>query len=103
MTIVKINNTIDDIKSLPFLKAVRQMSLQLERHQTTFMHLTLMPFITTASKLKTKPTQHSIQKLHKINIIPNTLLCHTDQPIPNNEHAKISIFSNIPLDTMISI
>jgi CTP synthase len=66
-------------------------------------HLTLVPYVATAGELKTKPTQHSVQKLREIGIIPNALLCRADRPIPDDERAKISMFSNVPLDAVISV
>lgn len=103
VAIVEIGGTVGDIESLPFLEAVRQMSLRLGRNQTAFVHLTLVPFIATAGELKTKPTQHSVQKLREIGITPNALLCRADRPIPDDERAKISMFSNVPLDAVISV
>jgi len=103
VAIVEIGGTVGDIESLPFLEAARQMSLRLGRHQTAFVHLTLVPYITTAGELKTKPTQHSVQKLREIGIIPNALLCRADRQIPDDERAKISMFSNVPLDAVISV
>lgn len=103
VAIVEIGGTVGDIESLPFLEAARQMSLRLGRHQTAFVHLTLVPYIATAGELKTKPTQHSVQKLREIGIIPNALLCRADRPIPDDERAKISMFSNVPLDAVISV
>lgn len=103
VAIVEIGGTVGDIESLPFLEAVRQMSLRLGRHQTAFVHLTLVPYISTAGELKTKPTQHSVQKLREIGIIPHALLCRADRPIPDEERAKISMFSNVPLDAVISV
>lgn len=103
VAIVEIGGTVGDIESLPFLEAVRQMSVRLGRHQTAFVHLTLVPYIATAGELKTKPTQHSVQKLREIGIIPHALLCRADRPIPDEDRAKISMFSNVPLDAVISV
>jgi CTP synthase len=103
VAIVEIGGTVGDIESLPFLEAVRQMSVRLGRHQTAFVHLTLVPYIATAGELKTKPTQHSVQKLREIGIIPHALLCRADRPIPDDDRAKISMFSNVPLDAVISV
>ncbi len=103
IAIVEIGGTVGDIESLPFLEAVRQMSLRLGRNQCAFVHLTLVPFIASAGELKTKPTQHSVQKLREIGIYPNALLCRADRPIPDDERAKISLFSNVPLDAVISV
>jgi CTP synthase len=103
VAIVEIGGTVGDIESLPFLEAARQMSLRLGRNNAAFVHLTLVPFIPTAGELKTKPTQHSVQKLREIGIYPNVLLCRADRPIPDDERAKISLFSNVPLDAVISV
>lgn len=103
VAIVEIGGTVGDIESLPFLEAVRQMSLRLGRQNTAFIHLTLVPFIASAGELKTKPTQHSVQKLREIGIYPNALLCRADREIPEDEKAKISLFSNVPLDAVISV
>ncbi len=103
VAIIEIGGTVGDIESLPFLEAVRQMSLRLGRGNSCFVHLTLVPFIASAGELKTKPTQHSVQKLREIGIFPDVLLCRADRPIPDDERAKISMFSNVPLDSVISV
>lgn len=103
VAIIEIGGTVGDIESLPFLEAARQMSLRLGRHGAAFVHLTLVPFIASAGELKTKPTQHSVQKLREIGIYADALLCRADRPIPDDERAKISLFSNVPLDAVISV
>lgn len=103
VAIVEIGGTVGDIESLPFLEAARQMNLRLGRNNTAFVHLTLVPFIASAGELKTKPTQHSVQKLREIGIHPNALLCRADREIPDDERSKISLFSNVPLDAVISV
>ncbi|MEA3118910.1 MAG: synthase [Paraburkholderia sp.] len=103
LAIVEIGGTVGDIESLPFLEAARQMSLRLGRNSACFVHLTLVPFIATAGELKTKPTQHSVQKLREIGILPHVLLCRADRPIPQDECKKISMFSNVPEDAVISV
>ena len=103
VAIVEIGGTVGDIESLPFLEAVRQMSLRLGRNNAAFVHLTLVPYIGSAGELKTKPTQHSVQKLREIGIYPNALLCRADRRIPDDERAKISLFSNVQLDAVISV
>jgi CTP synthase len=103
VAIVEIGGTVGDIESLPFLEAVRQMSLRLGRHSACYVHLTLVPFIASAGELKTKPTQHSVQKLREIGISPDALLCRADRRIPDDERAKISMFSNVQLDAVISV
>ncbi len=103
VAIVEIGGTVGDIESLPFLEAVRQMSLKRGRGNYCFVHLTLVPFIASAGELKTKPTQHSVQKLREIGIQADLLLCRADRRVPDDERAKISLFSNIPLDSVISV
>jgi CTP synthase len=103
IAIVEIGGTVGDIESLPFVEAARQMSLRLGRGSCCFVHLTLVPFIASAGELKTKPTQHSVQKLREIGISPDVLLCRADRPIPEDERAKISLFSNVPMNAVISV
>ena len=103
IAIVEIGGTVGDIESLPFLEAVRQMSLRLGRNSAAFVHLTLVPFIASAGELKTKPTQHSVQKMREIGLYPNALLCRADRRIPDDERSKISLFSNVPQDAVISV
>ena len=103
IAIVEIGGTVGDIESLPFLEAVRQMSLKLGPGNAAFVHLTLVPWIAAAGELKTKPTQHSVQKLREIGIMPDALLCRADRPIPDDERAKISLFANVPEFGVISV
>ncbi|TCS36104.1 CTP synthase [Paucimonas lemoignei] len=103
VAIVEIGGTVGDIESLPFLEAARQLSLRSGRNNTAFVHLTLVPFIASAGELKTKPTQHSVQKLREIGISPDALLCRADRRIPDDERAKISLFSNVQEDAVISV
>ena len=103
IAIVEIGGTVGDIESLPFVEAARQMSLRLGRGSCCFVHLTLVPYIASAGELKTKPTQHSVQKLREIGISPDVLLCRADRPIPDEERAKISLFSNVPINAVISV
>jgi CTP synthase len=103
VAIVEIGGTVGDIESLPFLEAVRQMSLKRGRGNYCFVHLTLVPFIPSAGELKTKPTQHSVQKLREIGIQADVIMCRADRPIPDDERAKISMFSNVQLDSVISV
>ncbi len=103
VAIVEIGGTVGDIESLPFLEAARQMGLRLGRNDTAYVHLTLVPYIATAGELKTKPTQHSVQKLREIGIFPTALVCRADRPIPAEERAKISLFSNVREEAVISM
>jgi CTP synthase len=103
VAICEIGGTVGDIESLPFLEAARQMNLRKDRGDTAFIHLTLVPYIASAGELKTKPTQHSVQKLREIGIIPTALLCRADRPIPDEETAKISLFANVREEAVISV
>lgn len=103
VAIVEIGGTVGDIESLPFLEAVRQMSLKLGPTHTAFVHLTYVPWIAAAGELKTKPTQHTVQKLREIGIQPDALLCRADRPIPDDEREKISLFTNVPQHGVISM
>ena len=103
VAIVEIGGTVGDIESLPFLEAVRQMSLRMGPNNTAFVHLTYLPWIATAGELKTKPTQHTVQELRKIGIQPDALLCRAHHPVPNEEREKISLFTNVPEWGVISM
>ncbi len=103
VAIVEIGGTVGDIESLPFLEAVRQMSLRGGVGNTAFVHLTYVPFIKAAGELKTKPTQHTVQKLREIGIQPDALLCRADRAIPADEAEKISLFTNVQPEGVISM
>ncbi len=103
VAIVEIGGTVGDIESLPFLEAVRQMSLRMGPNNSAFVHLSYVPWIAAAGELKTKPTQHTAQKLREIGIQADALLCRADRRIPDEERAKISLFSNVPEWGVISM
>ncbi len=103
VALVEIGGTVGDIESLPFLEAARQLSLRSPKNTVAFVHLTLVPYLVSAGELKTKPTQHSVQKLREIGISPDALLCRADRPIPEDERAKISLFSNVHEEGVISL
>jgi CTP synthase len=103
VAIVEIGGTVGDIESLPFLEAVRQLSLRLGPNNTAFVHLTYVPWIAAAGELKTKPTQHTVQKLREIGIQPDALLCRADRLIPDDEREKISLFTNVAQWGVISM
>ncbi len=103
VAIVEIGGTVGDIESLPFLEAVRQMSLRGGAGNTAFVHLTYLPYIKAAGELKTKPTQHTVQKLREIGIQPDALLCRADYAVPADEAEKISLFTNVPPQGVISV
>jgi CTP synthase len=101
VAIVEIGGTVGDIESLPFLEAIRQMAVQLPREDTCFIHLTLLPYITSAGELKTKPTQHSVKELREIGIQPDVLLCRADRELPSDERRKIALFTNVREEAVI--
>ena len=103
VAIVEIGGTVGDIESLPFLEAVRQMSLRGGPGNTAFVHLTYLPYIKAAGELKTKPTQHTVQKLREIGIQPDALLCRADYAVPAEEIDKISLFTNVAPEGVISV
>ena len=103
VAIVEIGGTVGDIESLPFLEAVRQMSLRMGPNNTAFVHLSYVPWIAAAGELKTKPTQHTAKQLREIGIQADVLLCRADRRIPNEEREKISLFSNVPEWGVISM
>ena len=103
VAIVEIGGTVGDIESLPFLEAVRQMALRAGPTNAAFVHLTYVPWIAAAGELKTKPTQHTVQKMREIGIQPDVLLCRADREIPDDERDKISLFTNVALPGVISM
>ncbi len=100
--LVEIGGTVGDIESLPFLEAIRQMGVEMGHDNALFMHLTLVPYIKTAGEVKTKPTQHSVKELRSIGIQPDILFCRSDHPLPEGERRKISLFTNVAEEAVIS-
>ncbi len=101
--LVEIGGTVGDIESLPFVEAIRQMGVEVGRRNRCYIHLTLVPYIASAGELKTKPTQHSVQKLREIGIFPDVLLCRSDRTVPEDEKKKISLFTNVEQRAVISV
>jgi CTP synthase len=95
VAIIEIGGTVGDIESLPFLESIRQMRNELGRANTIFIHLTLIPFISTSGELKTKPTQHSVKELREIGIQPDILLCRTNRLLSKDIKSKIALFCNV--------
>ncbi len=91
----EIGGTVGDIEALPFFESIRQLGNELGHQNVMYIHLTLIPYISSAKELKTKPTQHSVKELRSIGIQPNILLCRSEKKIPKSERAKISLFCNI--------
>ncbi len=102
VAIVEVGGTVGDIESLPFLEAIRQMGVEEGKENTCYIHLTLLPWIATAGELKTKPTQHSVKELREIGIQPDILLCRSERQLPEEEKAKIALFTNVNPKAVIS-
>jgi len=102
VTIVEVGGTVGDIESLPFLEAIRQMGIELGRENCCFVHLTLVPYVASAGEIKTKPTQHSVKELREIGIQPDVLLGRSDRPLPDDDRRKIALFTNVPVEAVIS-
>ncbi len=102
VAMVEIGGTVGDIESLPFLEAIRQMSIELGPQRAAFMHLTLVPYLSVSGEIKTKPTQHSVKELRSIGIQPDVLLCRADRSLPDSERNKIAMFTNVPPRAVIS-
>ncbi len=102
LLIVEIGGTVGDIESLPFLEAIRQFRFDVGRENVIYIHLTLIPFISAAGELKTKPTQHSVGKLREIGIQPDILICRADREISKDLKSKIALFCNVPSDCVMT-
>jgi CTP synthase len=102
VVIVEIGGTVGDIESLPFIEAIRQMRQELGRENTTFIHVTLVPWIAAAGELKTKPTQHSVKEMLSNGIQPDILLCRTDRFLSKELKSKIALFCNVEEEAVIT-
>ena len=95
VVIVEIGGTVGDIESLPFLESIRQFRQEIGRENALFIHLTLVPFISAAGEVKTKPTQHSVRELMELGIQPDVLICRTDRALSEEVKRKIALFCNV--------
>jgi CTP synthase len=102
VAIIEVGGTVGDIESLPFLEAIRQLRLEVGRENAVSVHVTLVPHIATAGELKTKPTQHSVRAMLEIGIQPDILICRCDRPIARGLKEKIALFSNVPVESVVS-
>ncbi len=102
IALIEIGGTVGDIESLPFLEAIRQLGIEMGHENALFMHLTLVPYISSAGELKTKPTQHSVKELRSIGIQPDILVCRSERPLPDDERRKIALFTNVAEAAVIS-
>jgi CTP synthase len=98
----EIGGTVGDIEALPFFESIRQLGFEVGRENAIFVHLTLVPYLSAAKELKTKPTQHSVKELRSIGIQPDILLCRAEREIPEKDKKKIALFSNVPEECVIS-
>jgi len=97
----EIGGTVGDIEGLPFFEAIRQLGNELGHAQAAFVHLTLVPYISSAGELKTKPTQHSVKELRGIGIQPDIILCRCDMEVPEEDRRKIALFCNVRVERVI--
>ncbi|HIS95055.1 MAG TPA: CTP synthase [Candidatus Ventricola gallistercoris] len=98
VVITEIGGTVGDIESLPFLEAARQLRAEVGRENVLYIHVTLVPYISAAGELKTKPTQHSVKELTGLGIQPDIIVCRSEKPIPRDVRAKIGLFCNMPAE-----
>ena len=101
IVICEVGGTVGDIESLPFLEAIRQLSLELGYHNSLIVHLTLLPFIDASGELKSKPTQHSVMKLREIGLSPDFIFCRTDNEISQEIKDKLALFCNVKPEHVI--
>ncbi|RKY33901.1 MAG: CTP synthase [Candidatus Omnitrophota bacterium] len=101
VVIVEIGGTVGDIEGSPFLEAIRQLKFELGKNCALNIHLTLVPYIKSAGEIKTKPTQHSVGALREIGIMPDILLCRTEKKLRKEEKAKIALFCNVDIESVI--
>ena len=99
--LIELGGTVGDIEGLPYIEAFRQFSLERDRDDVMFIHLTLIPFLSASGEIKTKPTQHSVQKLREYGIQPDMLVCRTEVEVGREECRKIALFCNVQSDEVI--
>jgi CTP synthase len=100
--ITEIGGTVGDIESLPFLEAIRQFPVEVGRRCCMFIHLTLVPYVTHAGELKTKPTQHSVNELRRIGIAPDMVVCRSESVLSADIRRKIALFASLPVEAVVS-
>lgn len=103
VVIVEIGGTVGDIEGLPFLEAIRQMRVDVGRENTIYIHVTLLPHISSTAEIKTKPTQHSVRELRGIGIQPDIIVARSDYPIDDGVRDKIALFCDVEKRAVISL
>ena len=101
--VVEVGGTVGDIEGLPFLEAIRQMRNDVGRDNVFYIHVTLLPHMSTTGELKTKPTQHSVKELRSIGVQPDAIICRSDCPMPPGVKDKISLFCDVPSSSVIPL
>jgi len=101
VVITEVGGTVGDIESQPFLEAMRQFMYRLGHENAMAIHVTLVPYITSAGEIKTKPTQHSVKALLELGIQPDMLICRSDRPLSKDVREKIALFTNVDADSVI--
>ena len=102
VVLVEIGGTVGDIESLPFLEAIRQFRKEIGKNNAIYLHVTLIPWISAAGEMKTKPTQHSVKELRSIGIQPDVLVCRSQKPLQAGIKTKISEFCDVPVECVIT-
>ncbi len=101
--VVEVGGTVGDIEGLPFLEAIRQMRNEVGSNNVFYIHLTFLPYITSTSELKTKPTQHSVRELRGIGIQPDAIICRSDHDVPEDLRRKIMIHCDVPIEGVLML
>ncbi len=101
--LVEVGGTVGDIEGQPFLEAIRQMRKDVGRENVLYIHVTLLPYLSSTQELKTKPTQHSVNELRRMGIQPDIIICRSDQPVPDGIRDKISLFCDVELEAVIPL
>ncbi|MBI4304961.1 MAG: CTP synthase [Chloroflexi bacterium] len=103
VVVVEVGGTVGDIEGQPFLEAIRQMRNDVGRNNTLYIHLTLLPYLSSTQELKTKPTQHSVIALRGMGILPDAIVCRADHPVPRSVREKISLYCDVPVEAVIGL
>jgi CTP synthase len=101
IVITEIGGTVGDIESLPFLEAIRQVKTDIGREDVLYIHVTLVPYLSAAGELKTKPTQHSVKELRSLGIHPDVIVCRTEKPLLKDMKEKLALFCDIDVNAVI--